>query len=187
MSSLSYVFGSFWVLPMEQNFNNENIFNWPLFRLFKLTLQFLQQIHVKNVHPVPGAGIQTHNLHNMSFLWLSGLFCQWGSNPGWLRNKKQGWTGIDWPEFRIGCKDIRSIQMWWFWIGRKKCHSVQSTIQVNPVSQSDEIGINWLWGKFSSSFSRTEPSSTDLKASNRCPQRRGQYPWAKMPKLGPSL
>ena len=29
----------------------------PLFRLFKQTLQFLQQINVTNVH---GAGIQTH-------------------------------------------------------------------------------------------------------------------------------
>ena len=31
------------------------------FRIFKQTLQFLQQIHVKNVHPVNGAGIRTHN------------------------------------------------------------------------------------------------------------------------------
>ena len=29
----------------------------PLFRLFKHTLQFLQQIYVKNVHPVYGTGI----------------------------------------------------------------------------------------------------------------------------------
>ena len=32
------------------------------FCLFKQTLQFLQQIYAKNVHPVYGAGIQTHNL-----------------------------------------------------------------------------------------------------------------------------
>ena len=34
------------------------------FRLFKQTLQFLQ----KNVYPVYGAGIQTHDLHNMTLL-----------------------------------------------------------------------------------------------------------------------
>ena len=43
----------------------------PLFHLilvfFKQTsLQFLQQIYVKNVHPVYGAGIQTHDLQNVS-------------------------------------------------------------------------------------------------------------------------
>ena len=43
----------------------------PLFRLFsvfsnKQTVQFLQQINVKNVHPVYGAGIRTHDLSNMS-------------------------------------------------------------------------------------------------------------------------
>ena len=32
------------------------------FRLFKQTLQFLQQIIEKNVHPVFGAGIWTHDL-----------------------------------------------------------------------------------------------------------------------------
>ena len=32
------------------------------FHLFKQTLQFLQQKNVKNVHPVSGTGIQTHNL-----------------------------------------------------------------------------------------------------------------------------
>ena len=36
------------------------------FRLFNQTLQFLQQINVKNVHPVHGTGIRTHNLSNMS-------------------------------------------------------------------------------------------------------------------------
>ena len=34
----------------------------PLFRLFKHTLQFLQQIYVKNVHPVYGTGIWTHDV-----------------------------------------------------------------------------------------------------------------------------
>ena len=46
------------------------LFFQPLFRLFSSfqTLQFLQQINVKNVHPVYGAGIQTHDLWNMSLL-----------------------------------------------------------------------------------------------------------------------
>ena len=38
------------------------------FRLFEQTLQFLQQINVKNVHAVYGAGVRTHNLWNMSLL-----------------------------------------------------------------------------------------------------------------------
>ena len=38
------------------------------FRLFKQTLEFLQQINVKNVHPVYGAGIQNHDLQNISLL-----------------------------------------------------------------------------------------------------------------------
>ena len=39
------------------------------FHLFlKKTLQFLQQINVKNIHPVYGAGIQTHDLRSMSLL-----------------------------------------------------------------------------------------------------------------------
>ena len=38
------------------------------FRLFKQTLQFLQQIYVKNVHPVYGAGILTHDLQDLSLL-----------------------------------------------------------------------------------------------------------------------
>ena len=38
-----------------------------IFGLFKQTIQFLQQINVKkcHVHPVYGAGIQTHNLLNI--------------------------------------------------------------------------------------------------------------------------
>ena len=40
----------------------------PLFRLFKQTLQSLQQINVKNVHSVYGAGIRNHDLQNMSLL-----------------------------------------------------------------------------------------------------------------------
>ena len=32
------------------------------------TLQLLQQINVKNVHPVYGAGIRTHDLSHMSRL-----------------------------------------------------------------------------------------------------------------------
>ena len=38
-----------------------------IFGHFKQTsLQFLQQINVKNVHPVHGAGIRNHNLRNVS-------------------------------------------------------------------------------------------------------------------------
>ena len=44
----------------------------PLFHLFsvffKQTIQFLQQINVKNAHPVYGAGIWTHDLLNTSHL-----------------------------------------------------------------------------------------------------------------------
>ena len=38
--------------------------------LFKQTIQFLQQMNVKkcHVHPVFGAGIQTHDLLNMSHI-----------------------------------------------------------------------------------------------------------------------
>ena len=40
-----------------------------IFGLFKqILLQFLQQINVKNVHPVSGAGIRTHNLLITSLL-----------------------------------------------------------------------------------------------------------------------
>ena len=38
------------------------------FRLFKHTLQFLKQTHVKNVHPVYGIGILTQDLWYMSLL-----------------------------------------------------------------------------------------------------------------------
>ena len=37
-----------------------------IFGLFKQTTQFLQQMNVKNVHPVYGAGIRTNDLSNMS-------------------------------------------------------------------------------------------------------------------------
>ena len=39
-----------------------------IFGLFKQTLQFLQQIYVKNVHPVYSAGIWTHDLWNVGLL-----------------------------------------------------------------------------------------------------------------------
>ena len=40
-----------------------------IFGLFKQTsLQFLQQIYVKNVHLVYSAGIWTHNIWNLSLL-----------------------------------------------------------------------------------------------------------------------
>ena len=45
---------------------------WPLFSLFSeffnQTIQFLQQINVKKVHPVFGVVIRTHTLLNMSRL-----------------------------------------------------------------------------------------------------------------------
>ena len=41
-----------------------------IFGLFKQTLQFLQQINVKNVHPVYSAEIQTHDPQNISLLPL---------------------------------------------------------------------------------------------------------------------
>ena len=46
---------------------------WPpflfIFGLFKQTMQFPQQISLKNVvHPVYGAGIRTYDLLNMSHL-----------------------------------------------------------------------------------------------------------------------
>ena len=40
------------------------------FRLFKQTIQFLQENYVKNVHPVYTAGIQTNYLQDMSLLPL---------------------------------------------------------------------------------------------------------------------
>ena len=39
-----------------------------LFSLFKQTIQFLQQINVKNVHPVYSARIRTHDLSTISRL-----------------------------------------------------------------------------------------------------------------------
>ena len=43
----------------------------PLFRLFsyyQINITFLLQIFVNHVHPVYSAGIETHELHNMSLL-----------------------------------------------------------------------------------------------------------------------
>ena len=47
----------------------------PLFRLFsvffkKTSIQFCNKLMWKNVHPVYGPGIRTHDLHNMSLLPL---------------------------------------------------------------------------------------------------------------------
>ena len=36
--------------------------------LNQTSLQFLQQIYVRNIHPVYGAGIRTHDLQNTSLL-----------------------------------------------------------------------------------------------------------------------
>ena len=41
------------------------------FRLFKQTLQFLQQIIAKNFHPVYGCGIRMHDLWYMSLLLIT--------------------------------------------------------------------------------------------------------------------
>ena len=38
------------------------------FRLFRQTLQYLQQINVKNFHPVYSAGFRTHDLWNTSLV-----------------------------------------------------------------------------------------------------------------------
>ena len=56
------------------------VFKWAIPGLFfiyfwsfsnKHGYNFLQQINVKNVHPVYGAGIQTHNLHIASLIPLT--------------------------------------------------------------------------------------------------------------------
>ena len=39
-----------------------------IFGLFKQKFQFLQQINLKNVQPVNGAGIRTHDFWNVSFI-----------------------------------------------------------------------------------------------------------------------
>ena len=39
-----------------------------LFLSFQTNITIFKQINVKNIHPVYGAGIQTHNLRNMSLL-----------------------------------------------------------------------------------------------------------------------
>ena len=46
------------------------------FLLVKPTLQFLQQIHVKYVHPVYVTGIRTHNLQNVSLQLRTAFFDQ---------------------------------------------------------------------------------------------------------------
>ena len=39
-----------------------------IFGLFQTNIAILQQINVKNVHPVYGTGIRTHDLKNMRLL-----------------------------------------------------------------------------------------------------------------------
>ena len=59
--------------PNQFWFSHSYVFlNWPtpasfsfILGLFKQTLQFLQQMYVKNVHPVYGAGIRTHDIQNV--------------------------------------------------------------------------------------------------------------------------
>ena len=60
------------LLPLSKIFLIISVFKWAIpglfliyFRLYKQSLQFLQQINVNNFH---GAGIRTHNLWNMSLL-----------------------------------------------------------------------------------------------------------------------
>ena len=79
------VLNHYWALLMIQlaliyqcaNSHQQRFFlkKWPssasfsfIFVLFKQTLQFLQQIYMKNVHPVDTAGIWTYDLRNMSLL-----------------------------------------------------------------------------------------------------------------------
>ena len=54
--------------PILNKWANPSLF-FIYFRLFKHTLQILQQIYMwNNVHQVYGAGIQTHDLQNTSLL-----------------------------------------------------------------------------------------------------------------------
>ena len=55
-----------WTTCCKNGLSPASIFIY--FCLSKQTLQFLQQIYVKNVHLVYGVGILTHNLQNMSLL-----------------------------------------------------------------------------------------------------------------------
>ena len=52
-------------LILKKKWANPSLF-LHIFSLFKQTIQFLQQINVKNVHPVYSTGIRTHDLSNMS-------------------------------------------------------------------------------------------------------------------------
>ena len=57
-AQISTVFFKKWANPASFSF---------IFGLFKQkSLQFLQQINVKNIHPVYGTGIRTHDLRNAS-------------------------------------------------------------------------------------------------------------------------
>ena len=53
------------MLSFFKKWANPGLFSF-IFGLFKQTLIFLQQIDVKKVHPVYGAGIRTHDHWNMS-------------------------------------------------------------------------------------------------------------------------
>ena len=86
------------------------------FRLFKHTLHFLQQINVEHVHPVYGAGIQTHNLWNMSLLPLpqdQQGFCTNHFDLLYLISVQARIDGIlYWPEFQLAIIGV-------------KCHFIQ--------------------------------------------------------------
>ena len=67
-ASFSLAFTQLTSLTFFKKWANPGLF-FVYFRSFQTTIQFLQQINVKkclNVHLVYGAGIQNHNLQNMS-------------------------------------------------------------------------------------------------------------------------
>ena len=60
-------FYSVWFCNKKFFFNGQTPASFSfIFVSFNETLQFLQQINVKNVHPVSSAGIRTHDLWNVS-------------------------------------------------------------------------------------------------------------------------
>ena len=75
---------------------------------FKQTIQFLQQIDVKNVHPVYRAGVPTHDLWNMSLRpkpldqgslprsWLILFTCCW-----YISKVKDAWFEDGWGRLRL--------------------------------------------------------------------------------------
>ena len=57
------------LIDITENFDqDECLYFFHLFSSFQTQNIILQQINVKNFHPVYGAGIRTHDLWNMSLL-----------------------------------------------------------------------------------------------------------------------